>query len=343
MKFNLALLFMLIFTSTFIYSAWQQDIRVFTVDGINRPIEGAEVTITYQRERFPIYTQFGYDGEVIQKTNSQGYADISIFNRVTDARYETRYFYIEIEYDGLTTRREKINCPLMGSTCFPNEYIHKVTLNTQRVTLNVKDQSGRAIENALVTYNEKQYYTDSNGRIVFNIPQNRDIIMVIDYGESKRTVRDKIVREDKTIDVTFDRFNVKYRIINDEGVAIPSEVILNDEIKQTDENGYVLFEGIVGNQIEVFVRFDEGSRELIEPINQDIDRVLVMDMTPPSITNIFHEVDVPKNVVFINAKIVDPNPHGTGLRTMNPVRLRYRIGDGGWRTVEMYTIGRDHK
>lgn len=340
MRFNLALFIMLIIASAFVFSAWQEDVRVFVVDGNNRPIEGATIRITYQREQFPIYTGMSLDGDVTQQTNAQGYADFNLHNVVTNPTHELRHYFIDMSYSTLTNS-VRINCALMGADCNPGQKIHTFKINTNRVTLNIKDQSGRAIEGALVTYGGNEYITGPTGRISINIPQNTQFVAVVDFGESKRTVRDSVAREDKNIDVIFDRFSVRYRIINDEGVALDAEVIVNDEIKQTDENGVVIFEGITGTQIEVFVRFDEGSREFTYTINQDIDRVLVMDMTPPTITNVFHQIDKDKNIIFVNAKVFDPNPHGTGLRSISPVRMRYKIGDAGWRTVEMYTTGKD--
>jgi hypothetical protein len=340
MKFNLTLFILLILASAFVYSAWSEDLRVYAADAKNRPIEGVTITVAYQKAQFPIYTGMSYDGLVSQKTNAQGYADFEIHNTVTDVTYELRYYYIEMSYSGLT-KIDKITCPLMGTKCHPNEKTHLFTLDTHRVNLNIKDQSGRPVEGALVTYNENTFTTSSTGLISLNIPQNTEFIVVVDYGGSKRTVRDTVAREDKNIDVTFDRYNVRYRIINDEGVPLNSEVILNDIIKQTDEDGYVLFEGITGNQLNVFVRFDEGSREFTSAINQDINTNLIMDMTPPTITNAFHQIDEDKNLIFVNAKVVDPNTYASGLRSVSPVKMRYRIGDGGWKTIEMYTTGKD--
>ena len=148
--------------------------------------------------------------------------------------------------------------------------------------------------------------------------------MVVDYGESKRTVKDKMVKEDKNIDVTFNRYNVAYRIIDDENNPLSAEVMLNDLIKETDEDGYVLFEGIIGNELNIFVRYEGGSREFTMPLTQDIDTTLVMDKNPPVISNIFYDKDEAKNVIFINCKVVDPNNQASGLRTSAPVKLRYK-------------------
>jgi len=340
MRFNLALFIMIIIASAFVFSAWEENVRVYVVDGKNRPIEGATIRITYQKEQFPIYTGMSYDGDVTQQTNAQGYADFEIYNIVTNPTHELRYYYIDMSYSSLSDN-VKVDCPLMGSTCHTGQHLKTFKINTNKVTLNIKDQSERPIEGALVTYGGNEYITGSTGKISINVPQSTDFIAVVDFGENKRTVKDSVAKEDKNIDVTFDRFSVRYRVINDEGVPLNAEVIVNDEIKQTNEDGYVLFEGITGNQLNVFVRFDEGSREFTYTINQDIDKVLVMDMTPPSITNVFHEIDKDKNVIFVNAKVVDPNTHGTGLRSISPVRMRYKIGESGWKTIEMYTTSKD--
>jgi len=340
MRFNLALFILFIMAFSFVFSTWEDTIRVYAVDNSNRPIEGATIKVTYQKNQFPIYKDTGFDGESILLTNSEGYADFIINNNVQSVTYEIRYYYIEVSY-GTLNKKEKVTCNSMGATCHPREYLHTFTLNTNRVNLNIKDQSGRGIEGAKVSYGGNIYTTDSTGKMFVTIPQNTDFVIVVDYNENKRTVKDKMLKVDKNVDVTFNRYNVQYRIINDEGTNLNAEVILNEEIKQTDEEGMVLFEGIIGNEIDVFVRFENGSREFKSAINQDINTILVMDLAPPVITNVFHEIDVNKNIIFVNAKVTDPNTYGTGLRSASPVKMRYKIGEEGWKTIEMYTTGKD--
>ena len=340
MRYNLALFILFIMAFSFAFSAWEETLRVYAMDTANRPVEGANITISYQKAQFPIYKNQNFDGQMSLLTNAQGYADFKIYNTVPNVTYELRYYYVEMNYSNLY-KKDKINCTSIGDTCHPKEFTHLFTLNTYRVNLNIKDQSDRPIEGALISYNSHTYTTGPTGKLHVTVPQNTDFIIVVDYESSKRTIKQKMEREDKNVDVIFNRYNVKYQIINDKGTAIPAEVILNEEIKNTDENGYVLFEGIIASEINVFVRFENGSREFTEAINQDINKVFVMDMTPPVISNVFHEISKPKNVIFINAKVVDPNTYGTGLRTSSPVKLRYKVGSAGWKTVEMYVTGKD--
>ena len=325
---------------SFVFSTWEETTRVYAVDKANRPIEGVNITLTYQKEQFPIYNEANFDGKVSQLTNAQGYADFKIYNLVEDVRYEMRYYYIEMNYSKLY-KKEKVTCSGLGDLCHPREYIHSFYLDAYRVNLNIKDQSDRPIEGALVTYNSNTYTTGQTGKLYVTVPENTQYVIVVDYEGSKRTLKETIERQDKTADVVFNRYNVKYQITDDKGTAIPAEVILNDQIKNTDEQGYVLYEGIVASEISVFVRFENGSREFNEGISQDINKILVMDLTPPTITNVFHEIDKPKNIIFINGKVVDPNTYGTGLRTSSPVKLRYKVGSAGWKTVEMYVTGKD--
>ena len=106
MRFNLALFILFIMAFSFVFSTWSEDIRVYAVDGKNRYIEGVTITITYQKDQFPIYTTTGFDGLVTQETNAQGYADFEINNNVQSASYEIRYYYIQMDY-GKLTKKEK--------------------------------------------------------------------------------------------------------------------------------------------------------------------------------------------------------------------------------------------
>lgn len=325
---------------SFVFSTWEDTIRVYAVDTANRPIEGVNITISYQKAQFPIYKDENFDGKVSLLTNAQGYADFKIYNVVSNLTYEMRYYYIEMNYDKLY-KKDKVTCSSMGSTCHPREYTHLFELNAYRVNLNIKDQSDRPIEGALVSYNTNTYTTGSTGKLYVTVPDKTQYIIVVDYEGSKRTLKETIEKQDKSVDVVFNRYNVRYQIVDDMGTSIPSEVILNDVIKNTDENGYVLFEGIVASEINVFVRFENGSREFTESIGQDVNKMFIIDMNPPTLSNVFHEIDKAKNVIFINAKVVDPNMYGTGLRPSSPVKLRYKVGTAGWKTVEMYVTGKD--
>ena len=322
-----------------LYSTWHENLVVHVVDESNRPIQYANVTIHFQKQDFPITSDDELDGVVSKLTDKNGKASFSFGNYVDNPMYELRYYIVDVNYVGLH-KNEKVLCSSFSENCHDKTNLLKYDLRTKMLKVKVQDQDGLAISGAKVYYDSFDWTTPSSGEVSIAIPMLSSYTVLVEYGGKKRTLEDRMGNEDVEQKVQFQRYNIKLHVIDDEGNPLSSEVMIGDQVQNTDENGYVLFENVVDSVVNVMVRFEGGFKEISLPVSSSSTIDLVVDNTPPKIEHVNWDADEEKKAVVVSASLYDPGARATGLDQTRPAELRYNVEGEGWRVAQMYPAGK---
>ncbi|MCX8199873.1 MAG: hypothetical protein N3G76_00195 [Candidatus Micrarchaeota archaeon] len=339
--FILAALLVLLFAAPVLFASWTEKIEVHVVDKMDRPISGATVTLLYQKSSFPVTSdESSLDGRIILKTNESGKLIIQFANMVTTPESEVRFYIIKANYSTLRQQSEKILCSSMGATCHDKlPYLKTFTFDAYRTNIVVQDQNGKPIEGAKVYSSGNEYTTGKDGKIWVTVPNGATYTIVIEYGGKKRTITGKINDADDFKTVVFNRYDLRFRVLNDKGEVVPADVLLDGKTVRTDELGYVKFTDILSDNIEVFVRYDKGFRTYNFALTGNLDSELIIDEGEPAVSISSKTADEKSNAIFISVVASDPNPKSSGLRAAEPVILKYNAGDG-WKSITMYQTGK---
>ncbi|MEM4332321.1 MAG: hypothetical protein QW500_03510 [Candidatus Micrarchaeia archaeon] len=331
----------LLLAAPVLFAEWTEKIEIHVVDKLDRPINGAVVTVLYQKHSFPVTSdESSLDGKIVMKTNESGKLVIPFANMVNTKESEIRFYIVKANYSTSKQQSEKILCSSMGPTCHDNQpYLKTFTFDAYRVNILVLDQNGKPIEGAMVYSGGNEYATSKDGKVWVTVPNGATYTIVVEYGGKKRTLTGKISGSDDQKTVTFNRYTVRFRVLNDKGELVPAEVLLDGKIAHTDEQGYVEFADILSDNIDIFLRYGRGSRNYNFALTGNLDSELIVDESEPAVSISGKTVDEKSNAIFISVVASDPNPKSSGLRTSEPVILKYNAGEG-WRTVAMYQTGK---
>ena len=251
-------LLVLLLLTVLITASWTEELRLVVVDSENRATYGCTVFVKYQKSKFPVTesTMDGYTGIV---TDGSLVYTITFGDSAPDD-HEIRYYVVGWIMDG-ESDSERIECDNLGDIChYSQPYHKKLQLNAYRVYVEVKDQKGNPVENVEVTYNNLTRRTGSDGRTWFSVLNRKDYEIKVSSGDFLRTINGKINGEDKTHTVILPRYDLRFRVIDDDGNPMDAEVMVNG-VKKSTKNGEVKFDDVQGNVANVVIRYETGMRE----------------------------------------------------------------------------------
>ncbi|MGB9635108.1 MAG: carboxypeptidase-like regulatory domain-containing protein [Candidatus Micrarchaeia archaeon] len=333
---------LILLTCSVVFASWTEKVEVHAVDAKNRPLKGAVISVSYQKNNFPV-TESSLDGRFNVTTNETGMVLLSFSNQVQVPEYEERYYILRAYYqDETSTQEEKIKCTSMGPRCHDTQpFLKTFFFDAYRIEITVMDQNGEPIEGADVYIGSQHYQTGSDGKVWINSLNGKPYSITVEYAGKKRTITGSISGKDAEINVAFPRYDIKFRVIDDNGYAVSSEVLLDGMSAKADENGYVYFNNVIADNVQVMLRYANGVKRYNITLTGNIDTELVVDERPPTITSVNKEINEKMNAIFISASVKDPGVKASGLRDTDPIRLRYKVGEEGWKSIQMYTIGKD--
>ncbi len=341
MRKALMFAFFLLFAAS-LFALWTEKVEVHVVDKSLRPIKGAVVTVLYQRSSWPITDKdTSFDGIGIFITNESGKVSFSFANQVDFAAHQIYYYKVKANFSTMLQQSEKVLCTVVEGTCHDFQpYPVTFKFDAYRINMKVQDQNGEPIEGAKVYTALGNFTTDEKGEAWVNMPNGASYSIIVEYGGKKRTLTGKIASKDENPVVVLSRFDLKFRVINDKGDPVPADVLVDGSSQHTDDQGYVQFKNIISDNVEVFLRYADGSRYYNISLTSNIDSELVIDENPPVVTISGKRADEKLKAIFITAMVTDPNPKASGMRTTEPVVLKYNAGEG-WKSLDMYKTGKD--
>jgi len=340
MRSSLSLVLLLVFTAS-LFAIWTENVQVYAVDKASRPINGVNIVILYQKNSWPITNDdSSFDGVAVFKTDKSGKVTYTFSDMVDTPTNQIFYYKVKANFSK-ENKEQKITCVNLEGKCHDTQpYPVTFTFDAYRVNIHVQDQNDLPLEGAAVYTASGNYTTDENGNVWVSVPNGATYSMIVEYGGKKRTITGKISSKDENVAVTLSRFNVRFRVLNDKGEVVPADILVNGETKHTDENGYVEFKNILSDSIGVYLRYSGGVREYNLSLTSNVDQELIVDDTPPVITISQKKADTKQKIITVGVVVTDPNPKASGLRSVEPVILKYNSGEG-WKTISMYQTGKE--
>ncbi|MBD3389735.1 hypothetical protein GF415_02150 [Candidatus Micrarchaeota archaeon] len=269
------------------------DIKI--IDHKYRPIEGAAVNVTYQKDRT---TGKGYVTTNTQYTGEDGRVEETIRNTETfESRVECG-LTIRAEYDGAVVERE----------IQANDHANELQVrfgDAYLLSLKVVDRYGQPLANTQVRVNQMYRNTTESGYV--NIIVNEGITEIAVPYKNGVITKEVEVTEDKTYTLQARVYPLHLEVVDDMGGPLDAEITVEDMEFESSE---VDIEEIALQHPYVVVSY--GMVERVPEINlaEQTEYIISFDITPPEITDV--EVRREDGELRIFFYINDPNAYASG-------------------------------
>lgn len=271
------------------------NLEIKVIDSKYRPISGAAVNITYQKDET---TGKGYVTSTTLYTGEDGKLSFTARNTEVFASRVECDITIMAEYDGMALER-KIEAQAHSAELqmrFEDAYL---------LSLKVVDKNGQAIGNTQVRINDMHMNTSEGGYIAV-IVNGGTVEMAVPYLGAVIT-KEVEVDSDLTYTLQARAYSLSLDVVDDRGDPLAAQITVEDET-------------IMGTEVEIdglaitnpYVKVAYGSVEKLPQIDltQGGEYTVSFDLTPPEITDV--EVKKSGNELAIRFFLKDPNALASG-------------------------------
>ncbi len=289
-------------------AGFEDTLHIKVIDRHYRPIEGAAVNVTYQKDRSTgkgfVTTHTRYtkkDGKITETIRN-----IEIYNNKVDCDVT-----IKAEYDGTVITR----------TITANSHSSEIQLRFEDaylLGLTVIDKYGQPIANTTIKINEMYKTTNKNGYVGI-IVNSGTVKVAVPYLHNVLT--DEIsISDDTTYTLRARVYSFKLSVLDDLGQPLIADILVENE---TYHQSGVEISEIALSTPEVKVSY--GSVEKIVPVNlaEQTDYTVSFDITPPEIKDV--NVVQRNRDIKITFYVKDPNKLASGP-DLDETTVTYTVG-----------------
>jgi|GEM_PF-883276 len=311
MIWRYGLLFLLLLTAAYAECiGYQESFDVRVLDGKQRPVEGAEVSITYDRG-----TSFGeqYFTTPPVYTNSEGRVHYSIINQGTTTREIDCDIDISVSAGG-SAKEKTVVANAHGPT------VDVILTDVYIVRFYVRDHLNAPLANATVGIGKRTNLTNEDGYVRYYL-QTGDYEYFASYLEAKDAGILSVETEDVDYQVTFPYYKVVIDVMDDFGEPLDALITMQNETFQL-ENGHFENNRSFGSKIPYEVDYKglitSGS------IMTDVDptATIIYDIHAPTIEKV--EPEVTPAITKLVLTVSEPGEHPSGV-DVNTIKVRYRL------------------
>lgn len=270
-------------------------LNIKVVDSQYRPISGAAVNITYQKD---VTTGKGYVTSTTQYTGEDGRVSITARNAEVFENRVACDITISAEYDGARIDRE------IEAESHSAELQMRFT-NAHLLSFRVVDMQGYPIGNTRVRINDMYRNTTEDGYVAI-IVNGGTVELAVPY-LSAIVTREVEVSSDLTYTLQARAYALRVNVIDDRGEPLVAQITVEEE--EFVDTG-VEIEGLAITR--PYVRVAYGIVEKFPEIDltQGGDYTVSFDLTPPEITNV--KVERKGEELKIGFYLEDANPYSSG-------------------------------
>jgi len=303
------------------------DVRV--LDGNLKPVEGAEVQVTYDRG-----ASFGeqYFTTPMRITDASGIIHYDIYNQGTLTRDIDCTIVINATAGG-SSKKVSVEANAHGPT------VDLVLSDVYILRFYVRDQLGAPLVNASVSVDGTTNKTDDNGRVMYRL-KTGTYQYFASYSSASQPGLLTIEDETEFL-VTFSHYKIRIDVTDDGGNPLPAILTIFNESFAL-EGGHYELDKAFGEEIPYTVEYmglvtDDMLVPSLDPrveVRYDVTSPLIESITPEFLGNTYK--------LQISAK--DPNEYASGL-DMSSVRVYYRVEPADaavpWSNAIVFTAGKD--
>ncbi len=302
--------------------------QVRVLDAKLRPVEGAAVTVNYDRG-----ASFGtqYFTTPVQYTDQNGLLDMAIYNQGTLSRTIDCNIVINGSLGG-ASKSVTITANVHGP-------VVDVQLNVSPLKFYVRDQSGVALANASVSVDNITEQTGTDGSAAYTLAAGNYSYLASYLDASQSGIL--TITDDSEFVVKFAFYKISLNVSDDFGNPLPATItILNNTY--TPENGYFENNKTFGQEIPYLVSYmGLEATGAISPAT-DPNAMVTFDIHAPSIT------DITANALTasptLTMAIVDPGTQPSGV-DFSSVKVTYQLEPADettpWDNAVVFTTGRN--
>ncbi len=303
---------------------WEENVVIQVLDSNGLPLPNAYVQAVYQID---YTTGKCYATTNPIKTNASGMVKIHMKNREIMADRVDCYFTIIASYDNQRT----IERFIVGQ----HPKILTIRLDVARVIVNVFDQNGDPISNALIMIRNMSAKTNALGKAVMEIGKGEGMLVVL-YRDGQVGRNVMLKNNQETINVQFPIYSISLHIIDDNGRPISAVVRIGKHIYHPDSNGYIRVDTITTRNPEVEVEYGSIKKELNVDLSAKQNYGVIFDFTPPVISNIQTMIENGRVRILFSAK--DPGTTPSGIAPKGIV-VKVTKSNGEYEEISPYVIG----
>ncbi len=317
---NSKLLLFFLLSGTLLFAAYYETLHIQVLDGNDRFLEGANVSIKYQ-----LNSVKGFIETEPKLTDSSGYVNITIVNTEQFADNLDDAFTAIARYDN---QMSQVSYEINGSR--PNMITLK--LNVYYLTVRVYDQNKSPLE-AVVTVGPQSKVADSTGTALMRAAYGTKTVTARYKGFQRSTTLD--VMGDAVREITIPIYGLNMQVMDDNGAPLQAQVTYGNETQQTDTLGYAKFTGIPEGLGFATVKYGRFSQDVPVALAVTQDYVAVFDKRSPVISDVNFTV-TDSGIAKIGATILDPGQYASGFDSSTRIYLVYKVNKTE-REIEMYS------
>jgi len=301
-------------------AGFTDNLTIRTLDKSLRPVEGANVTITYQLDET---TAKGYYTAPVKTTNENG-----IVNYTNIKNLET--FDSKVDCDigiNLTFDKKKIAKKVEA---LAHQQVIDFVLDAYRIFIKVIDEKGKPIDNALVWINERKK-TSKNGTVELAAlaGETRVYAKYLD-GKTEQVIE---VINDTTLTLQFTFYDLMISVRDDKDIPLQSTIKVGDSTYQTNDEGELSLTKLVGPYKNVRIIYESKEKVLDIDLTSHNRYLVVFDNSKPTIKNVNVIEEPDKIKVVITA--VDEGEGPSGIAD-NGVSVHYVTETGATKKATVY-------
>lgn len=322
-------LFILIIFSCAVFGAscelrYQETLHIKVMDGSYRPIVGAAVNVTYQKD---FTTGKGFVTTNTQYTNADGIVDVPIMNIEQNPSHLDCSITITAQYDGRIVQRTDIEAQRHDAEI-------QVLFNEVHIlSISAVDKLGAPIPDAPIRINSMYRNTSSNGEV--SIPVNAGIVDVaLTYRDGVISQRIEVKDEDLSYTLQARVYSLHLNVIDDAGNPLEADITVE---RNTTHASSVEIPSIA--LVNPYVKVSYGSVEKVVPadLSKSADYTVIFDKTPPQIKGVRVEQKANEDIK-VYFSVVDPNQYASGPAP-EEITVTYSIGGTSQQAVPYLKSG----
>lgn len=256
-------------------AGYTERLEVYVFDQSFRPVSGAQAYVDYQLNAIT-----GYVKTKPKLTNESGVVEL-LFTDYEEINESTLTSYtLYVKYGTQEKTQSLVARGFVGGK--PPRIINEFVVS-HNVFINVRDPKGRPLS-AEISVEGKTRTSDTYGNAVFQLPPGEYTLRAELFGTA--VSKGIELNKDQAVDIVIPVYPFEVKVTDDMGEPLKANVSVNEIVNETDSQGKVFFDNVVGETAIVSVRIGAVQKNYRINLAQQQKLDAIFDQTKPKIENL---------------------------------------------------------